>query len=312
MNIRKMTIFLAVVTLSMGVLLPTALYGAESQGLQSCERTNGYRCVFMGHSFFYPIAETFDQVAVASGFPDHKQVLRKAGATKGTPGWLWDNLPKDDEVWSTLASGDIDLLCFPHHHISGCNLEDYCKWIDYARQYNPNIMIAIAIPWGPLFDVDPQQFSDFYRTQFEIPVRQLVDTLRKKYPDNTIFVIPHGKGVAELYKKFKAGEIPEIKQVVKTSDNDTVESFFNDKGAHIGRMPLVLSQLIWLATIYQVDVRQCKWETGYQMDLKKMAYDIVSNDPYAKIVKKMPKQCDAGQAQSESVDNSNGLNSASH
>ncbi len=287
MNAHRMKILLALAILSAGALLPqTASSGAESQRHQPAEKTKGYRCVFMGHSFFFPIAETFDQVAEACGFPDHKQMLRKAGATKGTPGWLWHNLPRDDEVWTELASEDVDLLCFPHHHVSGCELEDYCNWIDYARRRNPNIMIAIAIPWGPLCDVEPEEFSDFYHRRFEIPVRELVDALRKRYPENAIFVIPHGKGVAELYAKFKAGEIPEIKHVVQPAGDDAVEAFFADTSAHIGRMPVVLSQLIWLATIYQVDVRQCQWETGYQVDLKQMAYDIVRNDPYAKIVKK--------------------------
>ena len=57
-------------------------------------------------------------------------------------------------------------------------------------------------------------------------------------------------------------------------------------------MPLVLSQLIWLATVYQVDVRKIDWDTGYQFDLKTMAYDIVSKDPYAQIVNKKPGQAD--------------------
>jgi|GEM_PF-2111887 len=281
MNIyRTRLLFALCLTTICALLPPAAPHGEEPQPQPT---TKGYNCVFMGHSFFYPIAETFDKLALANGFPDHRQLLRKAGATNGTPGWLWQNLPKDDAAWTKLANEDVDLLCFPHHHISGCRLEDYCNWIDYARQRNPNIMIAIAIPWGPLCDVPPAQFSEFYRTQFELPVRTLVDELRKRYPDNTIFVIPHGKGVADLYAKFKAGEIPELTNVLPPAGDAAADSFFADRGAHIGRMPLVLSQLIWLATVYQVDVRKIEWDTGYQFDLKAMAYDIVSKDPYAKI-----------------------------
>lgn len=268
-------------------LAPALLRGEEA-------RPRGYKCVFMGHSFFYPIAENFDKVAVANGFPDHAQLLRKAGATKGTPGWLWENLPKDDPVRTKLATEDVDLLCFPHHHISGCRLEDYCHWIDYARQRNPRIMIAIAAPWGPLFNVDPAQFSDFYRTQFEIPVRKLVDELRKRYPDNVVFIIPHGKGVAELYARYKAGEIPEITQVVAAEGGNADAAFFADASAHIGRMPVVLCELIWLAAIYQVDVRKCAWDTGYRADLKAMAYEIVSKDPYAQIPRTPPPAPGAG------------------
>jgi len=288
MNIYRIRLLLALCLASIYVFRPPAALRGEEP--QPPPLTKGYNCVFMGHSFFYPIAETFDKVAIANGFPEHQQLLRKAGATKGTPGWLWQNLPKDDEVWTKLANEDVDLLCFPHHHISGCRLEDYCNWIDYARKRNPHITIAIAAPWGPLCNVPPDQFSEFYRTQFEIPVHAIVDELRKRYPDNAIFVIPHGKGVADLYAKFKAGEIPELTQVLPAAGDEAAESFFADTGAHIGRMPLVLSQLIWLAAIYQVDVRKIDWDTGYKFDLKTMAYEIVSKDAYAKIVREEPME----------------------
>jgi hypothetical protein len=75
-------------------------------------------------------------------------------------------------------------------------------------------------------------------------------------------------------------------------------------------MPLVLSQLIWLATIYEIDVRQCQWETGYQTDLKKMAYDIVRNDPYTKIIRKTPPQRAARGARSEPGPEGKGLKPA--
>lgn len=291
MNVHRMRLFALLLLTVCALLLPATLHGEEPQPQPP---TKGYNCVFMGHSFFFPIAETFDKVALANGFPAHQQLLRKAGGTNGTPGWLWQNLPKDDAVWTKLATEDVDLLCFPHHHISGCRLEDYCNWIDYSRKRNPNIMIAIAIPWGPLCDVPTSQFSNFYREQFEIPVHALVDELRKRYPDNTIFVIPHGKGVTELYAKYKAGEIPELTQVVQPAGDNTTEAFFADTSAHIGKMPVVLSQLVWLATVYQVDVRKITWDTGYQFDMKTMAYDIVSKDPYAQIVRKKPPQEDVG------------------
>ena len=119
MNVHRMSVQFALLSVAAwALLLPAILHGQEAQ--PAAPQTKGYTCVFMGHSFFYPIAETFDKVAVANGFPEHAQLLRKAGATKGTPGWLWLNLPKDDAVWTKLANDDVDLLCFPHHHISGC------------------------------------------------------------------------------------------------------------------------------------------------------------------------------------------------
>jgi len=59
----------------------------------------------------------------------------------------------------------------------------------------------------------------------------------------------------------------------------------------------VLSQLIWLAAIYQVDVRKIDWDTGYKFDLKQMAYDIVHNDPYAQIGRKGGAEGKAGPAE---------------
>lgn len=281
--LKHRPLLLALLLAAAGALLPPAANGAASPPAT----TPGYSCVFMGHSFFFPVAEGFSPLARAAGFTNHTQVLLKAGGTNGTPGALWSRTPRSDPVWNTLATKPVDLLAFTYH-FNGCEVEDYARWIDYALPRNPSLRIAIAIPWINRTDLSPDAFSALCAV-VEADVHRIVDALRVRYPGNAVFAIPHGRGVAELYGRFKAGTLPEIQALFPTDQADRTRSFFTDKGGHAGRMPIVLSQLIWLAAIYRVDVRDCAWDTGYKADLKTLAREIVEKDPYTRPAKESSK-----------------------
>ena len=40
-----------------------------------------------------------------------------------------------------------------------------------------------------------------------------------------------------------------------------------------------MGTLLWLATIYQLDMNTYQWETGTRYDFKKLAQEIVRDDP---------------------------------
>lgn len=139
---------------------PVDRAGAEKVMAQKPgERTKGYTCVFMGHSFFYRVAHDLEHVVRGSGFPEHKQVVRAAHGIEGTPGWLWDHVGPKEEVRRMLKEEKVDILAISYHGRSAdkCKLEDYSRWIDFAREKNPDIMFAIGLSWPRLEDRTPEQ-----------------------------------------------------------------------------------------------------------------------------------------------------------
>ena len=261
--------------------------GETTSNQKPAARTKGYTCVFMGHSFFYRVANDFDQVAIGSGFPDHKQVVRVAHGIEGTPGWLWDHVGPKEEARRMLKEEQVDLLAISYHHRSAdrCGVEDYSRWIDFAREKNPDIMIAIGISWTglPTLDITPEQYSAIY-PWVAAPIYKLIDQLREKYLRNVIFAIPHGKGVFALYAGYKAGQIPELKTLLPRG-KDSKSALFLDTRYHAGPMALAVTRLIFLATIYETDPRESTWKSGFQADLKQIAYQAVQEEPYAQLVK---------------------------
>ena len=252
--------------------------------------TKGFTCVFMGHSFFYRVANDLEKVAIGSGFTEHKQVVRVAHGIEGTPGWLWAHVGPKEEARRILQEEKVDLLAISYHGRSAdqCRIEDYSKWIDLAREKNPDIMFAIGISWAGLYDpnITAEQYAAIY-PRVAAPIYALIDQLREKYPHNAIFAIPHGKGVFELYTRYKAGDLPEIKTLIRSGKEPANDCFFLDTTCHAGPMALAVTRLIFMATIYQTDPRKSPWPSGFKADaiLKQIAYDAVKGEPYARIVK---------------------------
>lgn len=52
----------------------------------------GAETLFLGHSFFRPVAQHLDQIVDASGaYPDHSLTIVSNGGKKGVPGSLWQD-----------------------------------------------------------------------------------------------------------------------------------------------------------------------------------------------------------------------------
>lgn len=272
-----------------GPVAVTAPGGNSTAGYPAARQSKGLTCVFMGHSFFYRVANDLDKVAIGSGFTEHRQVVRVAHGIQGTPGWLWDNVGPTEAARRMLTEEKVDVLAISYHGRSAdkCRLEDYSRWIDLARQKNPDIMFAIGHSWSGLrgADLTPEQYAAVY-AEVGRPIHAMIDRLREKYPDNAIFVIPHGRGVVEMYKLFKEGKLPEIKSMLP-EEGDPRSAFFMDTTYHAGPMALAETRLIFMSTIYQTDPRTSTWNSGFEADtiLKQIAYDAVREDLYARPVK---------------------------
>jgi hypothetical protein len=244
--------------------------------------TKGYSCVFLGHSFFVPIAQNFGQHPARAGFPEHRQIVVSKGGAEGSPGRLWASLEPDHEARKAIRSGSVDLIgltCYPD---VGSSLADYQRWIDFAREHNPRTRFFIMIPWPRYWDRTHAQYEAQWLS-FEKAMHGLIDQLRELYPDNEIFCIPEGRWMVELWRLFEKGDLPEVSVLMRPTKQSTEPCLFRDRLGHGGDLPVKAGTLIWLAAIYRVDVRQYAVNTGTRADLKGLAWKIVSEDPYTNV-----------------------------
>jgi hypothetical protein len=136
------------------LMLMAGVVVSSDQGLQASEAapvvdsTRGYRCVFMGHSFFCPIAKGLTGHAKRAGFEDHSQLVVMAGGAKGTPGWFWQSKQHRNQIQQSLGTGEVDLVGMTYHPDGGVAVEDYKRWIDFALKHNPKTSFFLARPWS--------------------------------------------------------------------------------------------------------------------------------------------------------------------
>ena len=62
--------------------------------------TAGYKCLFIGHSFFSPIARRLPGLAASAAGVTHEQSVVSSGGESGTPSRLWENPQKRNQIQS--------------------------------------------------------------------------------------------------------------------------------------------------------------------------------------------------------------------
>jgi len=247
--------------------------------------TNGYNCLFLGHSFFAPIARSFAEHPGRCGFPNHKQTVVFHGGENGSPGMLWNSQKEDvAQAKKLLESGTVDLVGLTCA-TTGSELSDYRKWVDLALKNNPKTRFVIQAPWAKYQNKTFAQYeADSERVLKQI--HELIDELRRAYPQTTFLCIPQGRGMVALWRLHDEGKLPEVpvlkgKSEAKGKKNtDQEPCLFLDELGHGGDLPVKMGALLWLATIYKVDLNKYQWQTNTKYDLKKLAQEIVQNDPY--------------------------------
>jgi hypothetical protein len=265
----------------LGVIVIVSLVfsiGCSSTGGDSNDDTGGsyghidYNFLFVGHSFFIPIAEGVQAHAHRAGFIDHTQQTFFSGGAGGAPQALWENVSSRNAIQDILNSGDIDLLGMTYH-FDYPTIEGYVNWVEYALQQNPNTKFFIGVPWAAY---PGNADSTTYRSNWDMfhlqTIHGLIDTLGADYPDNDFYCIPYGQGAIELYRLFESGELSDVQTLI--SENGS-EAIFTDSLGHADDILLTLGQLIWLSAIYGYDLNDYDYDTGYVCDLKGIAQGIV-------------------------------------
>ena len=260
-------------------------------------QTQGYNMLLIGNSFFKPYADHLDNLASEANLNEHSSTVVKRGGELGRPINLWNdsNTEEHQLIKSTLDQGNIEVFGMTSgYDIDSDNpTEGHSAWINYALQKNPNIIVFIAIgsfdfPNGDSNGTRPdwdtfasdndfnsiQEFYDFYIN--EMIHKEIVDELRLEFPSTKIFTIPTGWATKNLAQMNLDNEL--LDDISMVGPKST--SIFTDEKGHQGQIVIETGTMIWLNSIYDVDLSSFNYDTGFTTDLHAIAQDIINDhDP---------------------------------
>jgi len=237
----------------------------------------GANSLFMGHSFFIPIAEQFDK-AGKKHYPKHNVQTFKKGGEKGSPLYLWEN--HKQEIEAILNSTDIDLFGMVigpvDENVPVQDLLDvYSQWFDLAISYNPETSFFIGLPWSDF----PSNYTDAdaYATEMQQngeTVYPYITLMRDLYPNNDIYFLNYGIIAGEMRILFEQDELVGILRMIGNRRLADFSIFVDEKG-HGGTMLKQLAGLSWLYwfygtppnTIVKAAVRHLGWDKENVIDI---------------------------------------------
>ena len=177
--------------------------------------TAGYKCLFIGHSFFVPISNKLPDLAASAAGVTHEQSEVFSGGASGSPSRMWESNDTRDATQSKrrgsntrarcrhasllfcsladpsraspctaaiLDGGDIELFGMTLDGADGAmatTTEGYENWMDYALSKNPSTMFMIGAPW-PDFprDYDTANYAAMVRGDYTSLVDGIFTSLR--------------------------------------------------------------------------------------------------------------------------------------
>ncbi|MEM1441786.1 MAG: hypothetical protein AAGF67_05555 [Verrucomicrobiota bacterium] len=212
----------------------------------------GAKSLFIGHSFFVPVARSFDQLATASDFPEHEAQTVFSPGPGGSPGQLWENQEQRKKIESILATGEIELFGMTTLGTGGGSLDDYRNWIDLALSYNPRTKIMIGQYWmakGPSIE------DEMYEKLTEMLGGKGFEdaaALREEYP-NRVYYVHYGHVSSLMKNAFSAGNLPDITDLVGKRSG----ALFTDANiGHAGPLMHELCAITWLGELYRADLTE--------------------------------------------------------
>lgn len=265
----------------LNVMLLTACNKEETpQPIQ----TQGYNMLLIGNSFFKPYAEKLDDMSILAGFENHNSTRITRGGENGRPINFWNdsNTSEHQQIKATLDQGNIDIFGMTAGHEPEDPTEGHRAWINYALQNNPNIIIFIAIPQID-FPADWEQRAQEYGFETiqelydyfvnDIVHHQIVDQLRIEFPSTKIFTIPTGWTSVKLDQMNENNEL--LDDISRFGPQST--SLFVDPKGHQGDIIRETGTMLWLSSIYGVNLSNFTYDTGFNTNLHEIAKQITDS-----------------------------------
>ena len=185
-------------------------------------KKKGLNCLFYGHKYFTPLAEVIGPVTKKAGITDHQATTYATKPQAAGPG-VGVQLLKvpasgpdhGKKLRAALDAGKFDVLGLTYHQSETGQLEHYEQWFDYVLARNPNAQLLIHLPSS----IDPvrrdldrlNKTGDAIRAKFYATV---VLPLRKAYPGKKIHFWYSGRVASEMRRRFEAGELPQVHELV--------------------------------------------------------------------------------------------------
>ena len=257
-----------------------------TETVETVEIVDGKKVLYIGHSFGRPFARELPSFVEMAGIDNHVQEIVFRGGPNGSPQSLWEDPKVREEIQNILAEGDTDLLvmiCCSENFLES-RQSDWAveNWIDYALSVNPDTDFALALPW-PDYPEDYENNEAYSERIIEAHAsawHPFIDNLRDLYPQSEIQSIFHGRAAIELRGLFESGSLPEISQMTSKRP----PGIFTDRKGHAGQILLDLGTLIWLGTIYDIDMNDFPVSElkingeSYETDLITIAQEILNNE----------------------------------
>jgi hypothetical protein len=243
---------------------------------QASTPVTGYNTLFMGHSFFAPIARQIPVHMTQLGNGDHSQHVESSPGETGTPIALWEDEDHRNTVQGILNTGEVELFGMT----ANPTMEGYTLWIDYALSKNPNTRIVIGTPWldFPADYSDAATYENTIVEGIETKIQVDIDALRLLYPNTEIINLPYTFAAIELRHMFEAGQLPNITELIGSNAETSI--FSDRKGhGHGNGLLLDLAEFIWLSHIYGINLDTYDYSAGHNINLKEVAKSIL--DKYA-------------------------------
>ena len=268
------------------------MISCTKENISSQDESTGYNMLLMGHSFFRPYAENLNDLATEANLYEHSSTVVFRGGEYGRPINFWNDSTSEEHqlIKSTLDRGNIEVFGMTAgYDIDSENpTEGHSAWIRYALQKNPNVIIFIGIPpfdfpngdsngtrpdWDT-FALDNgfnsiQEFYDYYVN--EIVHKEIVDELRAEFTSTKFYTIPYGWVTKNLAQMNLNNELLDDISMVGPKSS----SIFTDEKGHQGQIVIETGTMIWLNSIYNVDLSSFNYDTGFSTDLHAVAQDII-------------------------------------
>jgi len=277
----------SVLPLLISMLLFTACKrGSAPETMEIPEKNtanDGYNALFIGHSFFVPIASGMPTHAARAGIEGHTQNVFFSGGSSGAPEALWRNPFQRAEIQSILNAGDVELFGMTYHPVYP-GLDGYMSWVEYALAQNSQTIFFVALPWptGPR-TMDVENYKAIWTDGHTRLHSTIIDALRKAYPDNVFYCIPYGEASVELYELYEQGNLPDADTLITSGSTSGI---YKDELGHAEPMLIDLCQLVWLQAIFKVDLHTYDYDPGYSTELKTIASGILERHDNAYDFKK--------------------------
>ncbi len=264
----------APLTILLGVLLPFIL-ATSTPASQDAPRSKGMACFFVGHSFFCPVALSFDRIAKKSDFPDHDMKLVFRGGQAGTAGALWSSTKARKQIEAVLATGEVELFGLTPGPSD--NEKTFKLWFDLALEHNPDTRFFIGTPWARNGAGMETPALDGLVTLYANKCAEVVEKLRDMYPENRIDFLGYGKMAPIMKKRFEAEELPHITTMVGKGD---VALFMDERPGHAGPMLLDLCAATWLNELYGANIDSLELPR-HEVDVAVMVDEVMAfNAPF--------------------------------